>query len=383
MKKLRIAILASNIIRTPPNAKFMPEGASGSPETVISNITESMVKAGHDVTLFAAGSSITSAKLESISPRSTYEDPSIKMQDKDIFEYMLINKCYKMAQEGRFDIIHSGYIINDSYFTNLVNIPSISTLHLSGKSLPKVTELEKFIKDKHFYVSISFNQRKYYPELNYIGNVYHGIELKKFIFSDKYKENIVFQGRICPDKGIEDLLKISEMKDKKLLLLGTIDMDPEGTEKMRKRLNNSFIDFKGFVNRDELSTYINKSKVAIHPAIFEEPFGLSIIEYMACGIPVIAYSRGSIPEIIKDGETGFIVNPSDKDIRGNWIIKETGFKGLLKALETLYSLPKEKYLEMRYKCREEVEKNFTLDKMREGYEKVYMDAIKVNNSRIK
>ena len=118
-----------------------------------------------------------------------------------------------------------------------------------------------------------------------------------------------------------------------------------------------------------------KSKVLVMPYQWEEPFGLVMIESMACGTPVVAYARGSVPEIIKDGQTGFIVNSSEKDKRGDWIVKKTGIEGLLEAVEKIYAMPEAEYLEMRRNCRKHIEKHFTIERMINDYVETYKEVV--------
>ena len=127
--------------------------------------------------------------------------------------------------------------------------------------------------------------------------------------------------------------------------------------------------------REEIVSLMQKAKAFLMTINWEEPFGLVMIEAMACGTPVVAFARGSVPEIVKDGETGFIINPSDDDVRGDWIIKKTGFEGLCEAVNKLYSLSQEEYKQMRLACRKRVEERFTIEKMVEEYEKVYQDVL--------
>ena len=126
---------------------------------------------------------------------------------------------------------------------------------------------------------------------------------------------------------------------------------------------------------NKLSDFYGRAKALLYPIEWEEPFGLVLIESMACGTPIVAFARGSIPEVVIDGETGFIVNPSDSDIRGNFIIKKTGKEGLKEAVEKIYAMSEAEYRQMRLNCRKHVEANFTVEKMVDGYEKVYQKLL--------
>ena len=131
----------------------------------------------------------------------------------------------------------------------------------------------------------------------------------------------------------------------------------------------------GMLTTPRREEVMGRAKCLLFPIKWEEPFGMVLIEAMACGTPVVAYARGSVPEIIKDGETGFIVNSSDSDIRGDWIVKKTGIAGLCEAVEKIYSMSKVEYQKMRHACRTHVEANFTVEKMADNYEKVYQKIL--------
>jgi len=186
---------------------------------------------------------------------------------------------------------------------------------------------------------------------------------------------MVMAGRFKKEKGFEEAIAVSERMQKKLLLSGDIRISQkEYFNNMILPLiekSNNLVHFLEFVNHSMIDAFFRKGKLFLFPIRWEEPFGLVMIESMATGTPVVAYARGSVPEIIKDGETGFIVNPSDDDVRGSWIVKKTGIEGLCEAVEKIYSMPESEYKQMRKNCREHVEKNFTVEKMVDNYEKMY------------
>lgn len=372
--KLKIAVLSSNYISTPPTAESVPKGCSGAPEKVMYLIAEELVRRGHEVFLFASGDSETSARLISVTNKATSLDLSINDKARVDYEHLLISKCYSMAKQGYFDLLHSIYDVRSAFYAQFVSIPTISTLHspLSGH---KKIILENFKRDQ-YYVSISNAQRKPLPDLNYIATIYHGIELDTFSFGEGKNNYMIFVGRLMPEKGIKTIIELSHKLQKKVYLLGTgVETSNFWQKEIKPRIDNRLIHHLGFLHQEKLQTYYQNAKLFLFPIQWEEPFGLVMIESMACGTPVVAFARGSIPEVIKDGETGFIVNPSDNDIRGNFIIKKTGLEGLCEAVERIYSMPEGEYRQMRRNCRAHVEKNFTVERMVDDYEKVYEEIL--------
>lgn len=180
-------------------------------------------------------------------------------------------------------------------------------------------------------------------------------------------------GRINPKKGVIEAAKVASSTGRKLSLMGYVE---PGYEEYLKKLNHSldsaFVSLtEGFISRAEIHKLISKSKLFLNPILWEEPFGLVMIEAMASGTPVVAFARGSVPEIVKDGETGFIVNHSDTDIRGEFAIKKTGIEGLCEAVERIYALDSDNYQKMRSASRKHVEENFSVQKMVESYNLEY------------
>jgi len=376
---MRIAVLASNFIRLPPEPKLIPFGYSGAPEKIMHIITEKLVKKGHSVYLFASGDSITSANLVSVTKTSTSMDPSIGIGLHIEFECLLVSKCYEMAKENKFDIIHSIFDTRSAFYAPLVDIPTVSTLH-SPLSAIKYQVLSK-IKKNQYFVSISNSQRKGSPDLNYSATIYHGLELENNAF--QYGEGIgnymIFVGRLVEDKGIDTIISLSKKLQKQVYLLGTnVKNSNYWNNVIKPNIDDNFIHHFGFLDKDKLKIHYQNAKLFLFPIKWEEPFGLVMIESMACGTPVVAYARGSVPEIVKDGETGFIVNSSDDDIRGSWIIKKTGVEGLEEAINKIYSMSADEYKKMRLNCRNHVEQNFTIENMVSNYEKVYQEIIDKN-----
>lgn len=376
---LRIAILASNYIKLPPLPEDIPPGDSGAPEKIMSVIAEGLVKKGHEVTLFASGDSQTTASLISVTEHATGLDPTIEKGKHIEYEHLLISKCFEMAKEERFDIIHSLFDTRSAYYTPLISTPTVSTLHSPLNQIR--TNILSHFKHSQYFVSISDTQRKPLPDLQYIQTIYHGINTSSLGFNPVPKSNyMLFVGRIVPEKGVAESISIAQKLNLELHLLGSANQTSKfWQEKINPQIDNLLVRHDGYVLRDTLIDYYQNAKLLLFPILWEEPFGLVLIETMAAGTPVVAFARGSVPEIIKDGVTGFMVNPSDNDIRGNWIIKTTGIEGLCEAIKRIYNMPEEEYKEMRRNCREHVEKRFTQELMIDNYEGVYKKILAIKN----
>lgn len=356
MKKLRIAVLASNFIRVPPRPKDIPPGYSGAPEKMVSLITEELVKRGHKVTLFASRDSATKAKLVSVTKRSTGTDPKIGFSPLrpylHHFEYLLVSKCYQMAKGGQFDIIHSHLDIPAAFFAPLIRTPTVTTLHSPLAGTRKII-LNHFKKSQYF-ISISNNQRKSLPNLQYAATIYHGIDCKKIPFNLYPEDYLVIAGRIHPSKGIKEAIQVAKKVNLPLIIMGSHGEDEYWKKEIKPIIDGKKIIYKGLVSQEELFRIIKKSLAFVFPLQWEEPFGLALIESMACGTPVIALDRGSIPEIVQNGRTGFIT----KNLRG-----------MVEVVKKIAQIP-------RKECRAWVEQNFTLEKMVNEYEKVFFKILK-------
>jgi glycosyltransferase involved in cell wall biosynthesis len=201
------------------------------------------------------------------------------------------------------------------------------------------------------YVSISKNQRKPMPNLNFTGNVYNGIEVNKFPFSEKVGNYLAFLGRMSPEKGPLQAIEVAKMAGLKLKMAAKVDVvDKDFFEGIIKPLiDNKQIEFIGEIGHKEKAEFLNNALALLAPIQWEEPFGLYFIEAMACGTPVISFNRGSVPEIIENGKTGFIVNST---------------KEMASAIKDLDKIN-------RIDCRKHVEGHFTVEKMAEGYINVY------------
>jgi glycosyltransferase involved in cell wall biosynthesis len=286
-----------------------------------------------------------------------------------MFQYAALAKV--LERKNEFDIIHfscaqwyAPFILNQNVDKSIV-----TTVHINNlKEKPLKYVLDNFKKTRLVNIS-NFSSK---PFLSYKNRetVYNGIDLSYFPFQTKPENYYGWLGRIAPAKGLKEGLLAAKKADVEFVACGPRDFE----EYCQKEIE-SLVDEKRRL-RDPLGLkvkgrFLSDAKAVLLPIQWEESFGLVAIESMACGTPVISFAKGAIPEIVVDGVTGFIVNPSDEDKRGEFIIKKTGVEGLTEAIQKLNSLSAEEYVEMRKNCRKRVEENFSVKKMAEGYEKVY------------
>jgi len=367
MKKLKIAMLSSNFIRIPPRPKDVPPMCSGAPERIVSILTNELVKRGHEVTLFASGDSETKAKLISVTKIATSQDKKISFipalytpegkgmgssRFHEPYEFLLISKAYQMAKN--FNIIHSHFDIATAFFAPLVKTPTLSTLH--SPLLGLRNRILSYFKNTQHYVSISDSQRKPLPDLNYAATIYHGLDLKKIPFVPKSDNYLVFTGRIHPSKGVKEAIIIAKRIKLPLLLMGSRGEENYWKKEILPEIDGKKVIYKGFLPQKEMYQLIGRARAYIFPLQWEEPFGLTLVEAMACGTPVVAFNRGSINEVVRNKKTGFVI-PSQK----NGKINLEEFLDALKEIETIN----------RKDCRKWIEERFSIERMVKEYEKVY------------
>lgn len=337
---MKIAILSSIHWRTPPR-KYGPW------EAVASYITEGMMKKGHEVTLYATGDSETKAKLRSICPRPLMEDASLESK---VYQYLHAALVFEEAQN--FDIIHNHYDAYPLCFSKLVKTPVITTIH--GFSSPKVTEI--FRKYSHtYFVSISLADRKHAPDLNYIDNIYHGIPVEKYQFNHHPENYFCYIGRMSPDKGVHLAVTAAKRLGIRLLMAGLVP--EENKEFFDKEIRPNLdpkIQYLGLISENDKKDLLKKSLGFLHLNTYPEGFGLTLIESMACGTPVIGMNLGSVPEVIEDQKTGFVVSNLEEAIQ---------------SIEKIDRISRES-------CRERVEKFFSLERMLNEYEAVYQKIVR-------
>lgn len=357
MKKLRIAQFVTTTFTNP-----QPPEIIYAPIHLMLELTEHLSRRGHEMTVYAPeGSNPRGAKLETLGlpplkqDRSTvYFHPSTNAAEKHtsgiLWKQYAIQHMFEAARQGQYDILHIHPVdVALPLARAYPSVPVVYTLH------DPITAWRRqmytlFASPNQWYVSISQAQRQPAPELNYAATVYNAIELDRFPFSRTADNHLLFVGRLLPQKGAAESIQAARQAGESLVIAGPRDQDDDTywQTQIAPYLNDQ-IHYAGVIERHRLSTHYRKAKALLMPISWEEPFGLVMIEAMACGTPVIAFRRGSVPEVVIDGQTGFIVDTVEEMVTA------------IKRIDTIN----------RRACREHVAKNFSLEKMIDGYEAAY------------
>lgn len=334
---MKIAILSSIAWRTPP-LKYGPW------EQVASNIAEGLVELGMDVTLFATENSQTNGKLMWTCQKPYAENAEV---DAKVEECLHISHLMEHAHE--FDIIHNNFDFLPLTYSRLIKTPMVTTIH--GFSSPKIIPVYKKYNDTTHYVSISNSNRS--KELNYIATVYNGININEFKFNHEPEEYLLYFGRIHPDKGTAESIQIAKRSKRKLLISGLIQDQEYFNQKVKPHINNDDIVYVGNSGPEKRMELLSMACALLHPISFSEPFGLSVVEAMACGTPVIAFNQGSMPELIIHEKTGFLVSNTGE---------------ATDAVKNIQSIN-------RSKCAAWATSMFSRQKMVKGYLQVYKEIL--------
>ncbi len=334
---MKIAMLAPISWRTPPRHY-------GPWELVTSLLTEALVARGVDVTLFATLDSITAGRLDGVVERPYSEDPTI---DAKVAEALHVGHVFERAAE--FDIIHNQADFIPLVFSRLVDTPVVTTIH--GFSSPRILPTFRAYQDRVHYVAISEADKA--EGLRYAATIHHGIPMGDFHFDPVGSEDLLFFGRMHPDKGAADAIAAAMASHRRLIMCGIVQDEGYFQREVEPHIDGDKVIYLGAVGGEKRIRTLGAARALLHLIHFDEPFGLSVIEAMACGTPVIAFNRGSMPELIDHGVTGFLVNTVDEAVA---------------AIERVGVID-------RAACRRAVEERFSIDRMADEYLALYRSIL--------
>jgi glycosyltransferase involved in cell wall biosynthesis len=340
------------IAQIAPLHESVPPKKYGGTERVVYNLTEELVKRGHDVTLFASANSTTSAKLVSVFHDGLRQEfPS---DERKRFLYTLLHLQTAYSQEKKFDLIHDHNGFYGAPFAQHSRKPVVMTLH--GQLPPETkTIFKRFNKPK--LVAISHNQQERVPQVKFTSTVYNGLDFNHYPFGRKYGNYLVFVGRICAEKGVHHAIDVAEAAGIPLIIAAKYEPAIKANKEyylkfIKPRLNHQ-IRWIGEVSQEKRNELFANALASLHPATWAEPFGLTLIEAMACGCPVVAFKRGAIPEVVQHGLTGYVV---------------TTVNDMIESLKKIAQIS-------RSDCAEFTRENFSAVQMADGYERVYQNAL--------
>lgn len=354
---MKIAILSPNEYTTPPPPNIIYANAN-----IASFIAEELVKRGHQVTLCASKRSKTSAKifsaglepLEVVRKRKKLEYDPFKVNN---YKRYLMNQTYRLAKSGKFDLVHTHMPFDTAFLSSLVDVPTVFTLHNPLNDYQNYLPILK--SPNHYFVSISNNQRKDLSQLKFTATVYNGLEIEKFKYSPQAKDYFIWLGRIHPNKGTLEAVKAAKIAGVKLKIAGKVSIPGSPSyeywhKHIKKHVDGRQIQYLGMVPHHKISNVLKGAIAFLNPIQWEEPFGLVMIEAMACGTPVISFKRGSASEVVKHNKTGYLVNNVNQ---------------MVQAIRKIDQIK-------RQDCLQWVENKFTTEKMAREYVKIYKKMIK-------
>ena len=298
------------IAQVAPLYESVPPRAYGGTERVVSYLTEALVQMGHDVTLFASGDSVTSANLVSVVPRSLRLDPG--KPDPLVWHTIMMEMVLKAARS--FDVIHFHTDVLQLALMARCDTPCLSTAH-GRLDIPELKPLFRCFP-RHPMVSISGSQRAPLPWLNWRATVHHGLPLGLYSPHHEPQDYFVFVGRISPEKRADRAIEIAKACNLPLRIAAKVDSADQDyfRSTIEPLIDGKLITFLGEVGDAAKDELIGNARALLMPIDWPEPFGLVMIEAMACGTPVIAYAHGSVPEVIDQGVSGFVVENQEQAI---------------------------------------------------------------------
>ncbi len=334
---MRIAHLVSNLHPVEPHGNKGIYSQAGS-------LVDSIVERGHDVHLYAAQNSVTKAHLHTVPDRSSHPEWVHEDLQRHAM-HSLISTCYEHADT--VDIIHSHFTLLSSFYARLSETPTIISIHS-----PVREEIKPFLLQYRDipYISFSYAQRKHMPELNWYANIYHGVDTAFFAYNAKPKDYVLYIGRLTEDKGIHFAIAAAKAAHIPLVIAGR-SYENEGYwhNRIEKEIDGEQVRYIGELNYTQKIEWMQNAQALLFPSQYPETFGLVMIEAMACGTPVIGWKSGSVPEVVSDTKTGFVVE---------------SVEGMRDAILAIRKISREQ-------TRQRAVQYFSLEKMTTGYLRVY------------
>jgi glycosyltransferase involved in cell wall biosynthesis len=332
---VKVALLGPVAWRTPPRHY-------GPWEQITGLLAEGLVARGVDVTLFATLDSVTAASLDGVCPRGYADDPRM---DGRVWEAMHV--AHALTRSAEFDLVHNHLDWLPLAFAAHCRAPLLTTIHgFSGAGI-----LPAYVHARSGYVSISDADRA--AGLDYVATVYHGIDLDGLPFAADGGPGLVAFGRVHPDKGTHTAIEIARLAGRRLTICGIVQDERYFSEQVAPHVDGERVEFLGPVGPQRRAEVLGAAAALLHPIAFDEPFGLSVVESMACGTPVVAYRRGSMPEVVDEGVTGFLVHTAQEAAA---------------AVARIAAID-------RTACRTRAEQRFTADRMVDDYLRIYHDFV--------
>jgi glycosyltransferase involved in cell wall biosynthesis len=362
------------------------------PRDLLVGLADGLTKKGHEITVFSVPDLKTKANLVGISLDYIKTNPVIhKFRHiektrrewlntefmKRNYELNAIACAYDYARQGKIDLLHSYHnssLFITYYFHSFSKFPTVYSLHdpLPPRGSFEYLELSKFKDYPH--ISLSNQMRKSDLKLNFVKTIYNGLDVESYSFCSTPLDYFLFMGRMVPEKGLHNAIAVALALNTRLKIGTQISGDVEKSfyflEKIQPNFNNSLIEKPEMLQGEAKIKAYGQAKALLFPIEWEEPFGMVMTEAMASGTPVIAFNRGSVAEVVRDGITGFIVDQDDQDRpgKGSWIIKKQGIEGLIEAAKRIGEIH-------RKACRDHVLANFSMDKMVTDFEELYSEII--------
>lgn len=355
-------MMVRGFIATPPQNDI-----AYSPAGVAKAIAEGLARKGHSVTFFGPegttlnnGVVVETCNIRPIASTSLDLDKQVATNDLfsdyrfGLYDAVMARAMLERARDGEFDCVIFNHFESVLPLASLFpTVPIVYILH-DNMDEHRREVLELHSSPNQFFISISNNQRRNIPDLNYIATVYNGVDTEHFAFSDKHEDYLFMAGRVVPEKGVKEAVQIAQQTKRRLLIAGSLS--PQNywyfDEHIKPFLDDKIL-FLGMLDRDQLVKYYQKAAAVLAPIQWDEPFGLSMAEANSCGTPVVAFRRGSVPEVVDDGKSGYIVDNSAE---------------MILAIEKLEKISHKD-------CAARVQKNFSEEIMVNNYERVLQELI--------